>query len=376
VPLEGITPRRHGEGSVAREPITDDERQLLTDSRALAKATLQGPFTLQGRTVRGLRIPDLLFDRAVFREVAFEEVTFEGTRFRAARLEDVSFGFCELRRPVLEGCQLLRVSVEEGTIREPRLERCQVAALSTMAAQVLGGSIEACELDGWKDDHLTMKGTRLARSRITNPAWSVTRLSQCQLEDLEIHGGKLTRVAVSSSPVRRLTVRGAEVEGLEILFGALEGLELDGLRGGSVALADLELDGVRLHGSRLAGLTLSSVRGRGLSIEACPWVQLLMLLAAELEGLRVADSTLDGPTLRGSQVHGAAVVERCQLLGLDLEGSAFEDLTLREVLLDGPLSAAGARFGRLALDQVRQGPEYRLDDAGAVYPAASRLPAP
>jgi len=356
-----------------RTDLTDEERQLLTDPRALAKAMLRGPLVLESRTVTGLRVPDLLLDRAVFRDVAFEEVTFEGTRFRGARLEEVAFNGCQVRSTGFEGCELRRVSVEEGSIREARLERCQVVALSTVAAQLDGGSVEACEFDGWKDDHLTCQGTSFAKTRFLRPQWKETRFGDSALSDVTVEGGRSEGASFTECKLRRAAFRGMELKGLDFLFGELAEVDLDDLRGGSLGLADLGCDGVRIRGSKLAGLTLSAVKGRGLSIEGCPQVQMLMVMYGKLDGLRIADSTLDGPSLRQSTVRGATVVERCRLLGLDLEQSTFDELTLREVAVEGKLYATGARLGRLTLERLQYGADYQLEDAGAVYGTAARF---
>jgi uncharacterized protein YjbI with pentapeptide repeats len=92
-----------------KQPLTDEERRVLTDPAALGEKPLQ----LTDRLVADLQIPAITFQHARIRDVDFQGVEIRGAQFRDTHLEGVSFKECEIATTTFAGGTFSRCSFED-----------------------------------------------------------------------------------------------------------------------------------------------------------------------------------------------------------------------------------------------------------------------
>lgn len=332
------------------------------------------PLRLEGRTISDLRIEAAAFEKAEWRDVELVGCELVGATFRGGTFEGLTLRECSLEGVAFEACAFTRWTLEDCQVRGARLHGCTIHRLRTSATRFEGLRLEETRVDGWEDERSELRGGALVGLRLGGARWKGTKITKARVERSVLDGGSLRDVSFIELDGEQVAFVALEIDGLSLAFGKVAGLVVDRVKGRGLALNELTASAVRLSGCELGGFTVGGgSKIQGLRMERSA-VAALGVLHAQVTDLHVADAQLPGLLVSHSTIAGRSLWERVVLVGPDLGESTFEGLELRDVTVDGPLRAAGARFRGLKLAGLRRGPQFRLLDGGADYQQGDRFP--
>jgi len=307
----------------------------------------------------------------------------EGVDFSGSRLNDRSFKRSDLGGVVLRGVRLERMNFVECELSEADLSKAELVECtfqkSTLDRAVLAGAI--------------LKRCTIKEVRGTGADLSACSLEGCEVDDLDLSGGRCRDLSVAETNLKRVSFREAHLHDAHFPMGKkFEGLDFRGadltgayfencdltdckfvaderavtrllradLRG--VNLTNLELDRVNLDEAVLTGARAREASFRGASLRRVQVARLAASRAdfssAKADGITLTEGELEHSKFVNSSLCGASL-QKVNLTGADLRGMSAEAGDLTGARLDEVQAAKasfvhcpliGASFGAATLD--------------------------